>query len=307
MYWINSRFRITKRSDIEFLARLYEGVTGEITSPFTLSFGQEPFTRLLHGMLPRENDQGRFDHPFTIVARLNGPQTALAACPKLKKLDVATWNHRNKARLMEYVSLMDRMISFQMESKNDLGYAPDFPKNKLHSLHDLIRAAQLSVWATHIFIGRTGVLVGNMQCAYLSWIPLDHEHQVHDAPSLQFDKDDGFADYWSRNMSELEYMNTQFNKWKRQHFRGSFADFLRPYHEFLECSVKPKRRSPSNHNVDKPTSAKRRKVHNHSKKGKQPVKTRKQATTTKTQSKKPNQKKNEKKSTKKQTSKKRKR
>ena len=258
MYWLRSLFEINSVQDLELLIRIYAGVSGELyvtgmddEKILDIEWCKEPFAKLLtayhtsNGLLTLKE---KLTFPFKIVSRLVGPQSLLAVAPVLKKVDYATYDQENKdlsnygylfhpnneARrdlVLDWTTSIDKAVSYEMKRSNDMGMMFNHPEELL-TTNELILAARLSKYATHVYIGENGIIASNFECTYLTWFPAKTMYQDNDkCTSLMFDKDDGHYSPFGEVGNAYSYMTECFNKWKNNNYEGKLSDYCQEYAE----------------------------------------------------------------------------
>lgn len=222
MYWLNSKFVINKKSDLEFLANFYDKVSGELnvkrgdTEIASVQWTINPFRALLE--LPELPS-----YPFDIWSRLVGPDTVKAAAQLVTKLDPNTFQHTKRELIMEWANYIDLQVKNEMKRSNDMAMYFERPKQNLSSMPELMLAVKLSKYATHVVIHSSCFIIANTDSAYLSMIGLTPES--HCVSSLMFDTDDGFSSPFEPNSQSVRYLNTRFNLWKESGYQGKMADY----------------------------------------------------------------------------------
>ena len=225
MYWLNSKFVINKKSDLEFLANFYDKVSGELnvkhgdTVITSVQWTINPFRALLELLELSELSL----YPFDIWSRLVGPDTVKAAAQLVTKLDVETFQHTKRELIMEWADYIDLQVKNEMDRSNDMAMYFERPTQNLSSMSELMLAVKLSKYATHVVSHSSCFIVANTDSVYLSWIGLTPES--HCASSLMFDTDDGFTSPFEPNSKSIQYLNTRFNLWKESGYPGKMADY----------------------------------------------------------------------------------
>ncbi|CAH6419817.1 Hypothetical protein HVR_LOCUS898 [uncultured virus] len=150
MYWLRSSFTVASYKDLELLARIYKDVPGELDvmdsndkNLLSVGWTEPPLSKLLENsnkeyssemehssihsgikdsnevVLLQNSNVGFVVCPFTIVSRLDGPQTIIAVSPKL---DPLMFDQENKDLLLKCADHMDQTLWVEMNRNNDMEY-----------------------------------------------------------------------------------------------------------------------------------------------------------------------------------------
>ncbi|XWV25520.1 putative ORFan [Tupanvirus deep ocean] len=223
MYWLNSFFTIKSVDDLTFLANFYNNVSGELQvkqngeKVLSIEWTTNPFKELL-------TKSDSLSYPYDIYSRLVGPDTVRAAAICVNKLNPKEFEHSNKNLILEWADYIDKMISAEMERQYDLGYYFKPPKIYLNDMTELALAIKLSKHCTHAVPFESGFIVTNPEAVYLTSVGLNSDFYCTD--SLMFDKDDGFLSPFEPNCKSIDYLNTQFQKWKENGYQGKMSDYF---------------------------------------------------------------------------------
>lgn len=234
MYWARSQYEITSLLDLELLIKLFADVRGELELNKNLpavEWTLNPFGRLLK--VEGENKETLLKAmPFTIMARLCGPDTILAVSSKLIKLNPAEFSHPNKDALTIWADFIDSQIRTEIGRKSDLGYIFQNPAQELLSMDEFILACRLSTLATHMLFGtKDCALVFNSKCVYLPSISMHSKSKK--ISSCIFDKDDGFTPVFASENCQLDYINAKYQLWKQNGFKGELSHYCVEYTQHI--------------------------------------------------------------------------
>lgn len=250
---MRSSFILKSMKDILLLMRIYKNVPGElniskiINADFnntTIKWCENPFDELYKIKII----QSIFSECIVTV-RLRGPSTLINQSPKIKKINRETFEHKNKDLILDWSEKIDAQIEFEIErSKHgeDNAMVMEPPKTQLNNIDELILAACVSKYATHVLPGKMGCVMLNPFGAYNVWIDLhlskcktlsefrENSSKIG-SPPRQFDKDDGFTDYDRDTKSpDVAYMNAFFNVWKNKGYVGNLSDYFTEYSEYWD-------------------------------------------------------------------------
>jgi len=217
MYWLRSIFKIESLADLEFLAKLYKDVAGELSveghPDMNIEWTTNPFMALMQSL-------NGLNVPFNIQTRLVGPQTVMAVSTPIQKLDKSTFEHPNKTNILEWADFIDEKISDEIDRRNDMCRIFTRPSTDLTNKDELLLAASLSEYATIALSGKNGFIFSHPKICYLSWFGLTQNDYCNSA--LMFDKDDGFLSPFmdGEDDESMKYLNDAFLKWKASSYSG---------------------------------------------------------------------------------------
>lgn len=85
-------------------------------------------------------------------------------------MDPKKFNHANRELILEWADAIDNSLLIEMNRENDLGIMDKHPATLL-DIDELLIAARLSKYATHVYVGDHDIIASNFGCVYLSWFP----------------------------------------------------------------------------------------------------------------------------------------
>ncbi|XWV26858.1 putative orfan [Tupanvirus soda lake] len=223
MYWLNSLFSVNSLEDLVFLTNLYQNVQGELSvkqnnnKVISIEWTKNPFQEL-------QNNPNLPSYPFDVYSRLVGPDTVRAVAVCVDKLDSTVFEHPNKELILKWAEHIDKVISTEMERQYDLGYYFNPPEKCLDNMSDLAFAVRLSKHCSHVIPFDSGFIVTNPKAVYLTSVGLNASFYCTD--SLMFDKDDGFLSPFESSCKSIDYINSQFKKWKENGYKGKMSDYF---------------------------------------------------------------------------------